>query len=198
LISAPQQANKNWVIFPEKVNGKYAVLHSLTPNVLIEYCNDLYFDNNAFIDSCYQSSGRENEWDNWMRGIGPPPIKTNAGWLVLYHSMDKRDPDRYKIGAMLLDLNDPTKILYRSSNPLLEPDARYENDGFKSGVVYTCGAVIIGDLLYVYYGGADTVICAAFIELNQLISQLKNAQRPTLRKTFTAFKPRRKLRLCIP
>ena len=197
LISAPQQAHKNWVIFPQKIKGKFAVMHSITPEVLIDYYEDLEFENDSYIESRYQSSGRENRWDNCMRGVGPPPIKTAYGWLVLYHAMDKRDPDRYKIGAMLLDLDEPTKIIYRSSNPLLEPDARYENDGFKSGVVYTCGAVIIGEKLYVYYGGADTVVCAAFINLEQLLDQLRNENRPILSNVFVASPARKKAKLCM-
>lgn len=192
LISAQNQTHKNWVIFPEKINNQYAVLHSLAPKILIEYYDTLNFEDNTFINSQYQSSGRESEWDNRMRGVGPPPIKTDEGWLVLYHAMDKRDPDRYKIGAMLLDLKEPTKILYRSPNPLLEPDAKYENHGFKSGVVYTCGAVVVGEKLLVYYGGADTVICAAFIKLNELLDRLKQSRRPVLRSfVVPAYKKKR-------
>ena len=131
-----------------------------------------------------------------MRGVGPPPLKTKYGWLVLYHAMDRQDPDRYKIGAMLLDLNDPSKIIHRSSSPLLEPDATYENEGFKAGVVYTCGAVIIDDLLYVYYGGADTVICAAFIKLEQLLEQLTRSNRAILTRIFVSQKIRRST-LCL-
>lgn len=197
LISAPQQTHKNWVIFPQKINGKFAILHSLTPEVRIDYYDHLNFEEEDFITSHYHSSGRANEWDNWMRGVGPPPLKTKQGWLVLYHAMDKRDPDRYKIGAMLLDLKEPTKIIYRSPNPLLEPDARYENDGFKSGVVYTCGAVIIKDLLYVYYGGADTVVCAAFIKLDRLLFDLKNSRRPTLYNQFSVRRNPKRVKLCL-
>jgi predicted GH43/DUF377 family glycosyl hydrolase len=63
--------------------------------------------------------GRKNYWDNRIRGAGPPPIKTDLGWLLLYHANDVYDPHRYKLGAMLLDLKDPTKVLYRSSTPIL-------------------------------------------------------------------------------
>ncbi len=197
LLSSPQEAHKNWVIFPEKIKGKYAILHSLTPEVLIDYRDSLNFKKNTLINSHYQSSGREEQWDNSMRGVGTPPIKTSEGWLVLYHAMDKKDPDRYKIGAMLLDLNDPTKIIYRSSAPLLEPDATYENIGFKSGVVYTCGALVIDETLYVYYGGADTVICAAFINLKELLSQLKDLRCHSLRKVLIPVRKKKRLSICM-
>ena len=171
-ISPPNEMHKNWVIFPEKINGHYAVLHSLTPQILIEYLDTLH--HNAFtIKSCYRPTEKNTRWDNWIRGIGPPPIKTSEGWLILYHAMDRKDPNKYKIGAMLLDLLNPTKILYRVNHPILEPDAVYENEGYKSGVVYACGAVVINKLLMVYYGAADTVLCVASINLETLLYNLK-------------------------
>jgi beta-1,2-mannobiose phosphorylase / 1,2-beta-oligomannan phosphorylase len=172
-ISNPGETNKNWVLFPEKINGKFALLHSLTPEILIDYVDDLGFEDHRFIKSHYYSKGREAHWDNWIRGIGPPPIKTKEGWLILYHAMDKRDPDKYKIGAMILDEKDPKKILYRSDSPLLEPDQWYENNGHKYGVVYSCGATLIGEELLVYYGGSDKYICAARVNVNKLINRLK-------------------------
>lgn len=176
LLSPLGEIHKNWVIFPEKINGKYALLHSLTPDILIDYFDNLNFHPPPSIKSNYQSQGRDMYWDNWVRGVGSPPMKTEDGWLVLYHAMDKRDPGRYKIGAMLLDKNDPTKILYRSATPLIEPDENYENEGFKPGVVYSCGAVIKDKTLFVYYGAADTVICAAYAKLEDLLTQLKNEE----------------------
>ncbi len=171
LLSPPNEMHKNWVIFPEKIDGKFAVLHSISPDILIDYFDDLTGDD-SYIKSHYSSKGREAHWDNWVRGVGPPPIKTEEGWLVLYHAMDKRDPNRYKMGAMVLDAEDPTKIVKRASFPLLEPDARYENIGFKPGVIYSCGAVVINDKLFVYYGAADTVVCVATTDLNRLLGRL--------------------------
>ena len=173
LISPPGEIHKNWVIFPEKVYGKYAILHSLSPEVSIAYVDSLKFDGNTYINSYYRGALRRNCWDSWVRGVGPPPIKTKDGWLTLYHAMDKQDPNRYKVGAMILDYENPTKVLYRSSQPILEPDERYENEGFKAGVVYTCGAAIMSNRLFVYYGGADTVTCVASANLNEFLDQLK-------------------------
>jgi predicted GH43/DUF377 family glycosyl hydrolase len=118
-------------------------------------------------------------WDSWFRGVGPSPIKTKYGWLIIYQAMDHRNPDRYRIGAMILDIKDPTKILYRSNQPILEPDLWYENEGYKRGVVYSCGAVVKpartggdGDELFVYYGGADKVSCVATANLDKFLQEL--------------------------
>jgi predicted GH43/DUF377 family glycosyl hydrolase len=182
LLSPPNEIHKNWVIFPEKIQNKFAVLHSITPDILIDYFDDFGGDD-KFVKSHYCSKGREAHWDNWVRGTGPPPIKTDEGWLVLYHAMDKRDPNRYKLGAMILDANDPTKITRRCSFPLLEPNAKYENVGFKPGVIYACGAVLIGKKLFVYYGGADTVVCVATANLSELLSQLPTVSLPQSKTT---------------
>ena len=119
------------------------------------------------------AAGRAYAWDNLMRGAGPPPIKTPYGWLLLYHAMDRRDPNRYKIGAMILDEKDPTKILYRSRQPILEPDMPYENEGYKAGVVYSCGAVVKDNELFIYYGGADKVSCVASVPFDKFLNDLK-------------------------
>jgi len=182
LISSPGQTNKNWVIFPEKINGKFAILHSITPEILIDYFDNLDFDGRTFIKSQHTAPFRKGAWDSRVRGVGPPPLKTKDGWLVIYHAIDEKDPGRYKIGAMLLDLKNPEKILYRSSAPILAPDEIYENEGYKSGIIYSCGATIIDDTLLVYYGGADTVGCVASANLNQFLSDLKKTSSPRLKK----------------
>jgi predicted GH43/DUF377 family glycosyl hydrolase len=171
LISKTGEIQKNWMLFPEKINGKYAVLHSITPHISIEYIDDLEKDG-LVIHSEKKPGKDENRWDNIVRGAGAPPLKTDFGWLVLYHAMDRKDPNRYKVGAMILDSNDPTKILYRCSHPILEPAESYENEGAKSGVVYVCGAVIKDETLFVYYGGADSVVCVATANVNEFLSDI--------------------------
>src|SRR3989339_189675 len=181
LISTRGEINKNWVLLPEKINGKYCIMHSISPDILLDYLDDLEFENKNWIRSYYTHRKYEtHRWDNQMRGVGPSPLLTDDGWLVLYHATDKRDPNRYKIGAMILDYQNPSHILYRSPNPILAPDAQYENDGYKPGVIYTCGAVIVDGILYVYYGGADTVVCVAYAELSEFLSELKHAHAPIL------------------
>ncbi len=183
LISPPGEIHKNWVLFPEKINGKFAILHSISPRVEIEYFDSLEKLENeeVVIQSHYDRVSRTGGWDSWIRGAGPPPIKTKLGWLLFYHAMDVRDPDRYKIGAMILDLKDPTKVLYRARVPVLEPDMHYENGGFKSGVVYSCGAVAKDGELYVYYGGGDSVVCVAMAKLDTFLRGLKRYGAPRLR-----------------
>lgn len=179
-ISSMYEMHKNWVVFPEKINGKFAILHSLTPKILVDYFDSLD-EENIYVKSHYNPEDRSIYWDNWMRGAGPPPIKTKEGWLLLYHAMDCNDPDKYKIGALILDLNDPTKIRYRSAYPILEPQAHYEMEGLKSGVVYSCGTALIDETFFVYYGAADTVLCTAHANLDHLLTGIKNSRAPALR-----------------
>ena len=174
LISPPGEIHKNWVLFPEKIKGKYAILHSFAPKILIDYFDSLdELDGKKFIKSDNtRPVDLTRTWDSWFRGVGPSPIKTKYGWLVIYQAMDHRNSDRYKIGAMILDIEDPTKILYRGNEPILEPNEWYENEGYKGGVVYSCGAVVKDGELFVYYGGADKVSCVATANLDEFLNEL--------------------------
>lgn len=179
LISPPGQIHKNWVIFPEKINGKYAILHSISPNVEVEYRDSL--DTIGTYDPHIQSpvgvrtAGRKGAWDSRVRGAGPPPVKTDDGWLVFYHANDDKEPHKYKLGVKLLDLADPSKILARSKSPILEPNMWYEND-WKPGIVYACGAVIKDEILHLYYGGGDKHVCSAHTKVADLLSWLKKEE----------------------
>ncbi len=173
LISPPKSRAKNWVIFPEKIDGKFAILHSVAPKVLIAYVDSL--DAVPPIKSSADHHGygtkeleRKGFWDETMKGAGTPPIRTDRGWLVLYHAVQ---PGKYLVGAMLLDLKDPTKILYRSPQPILSPESCYENDG-KPGVVYATGAVVKKGRLIIYYGGGDKHTCMAETPLQPLLDWL--------------------------
>ncbi|MCL5006606.1 MAG: glycosidase [Patescibacteria group bacterium] len=181
LISPPGEVHKNWVIFPEKIHGRYAILHSISPDISIDYRDDLDFKNGEYIKSFYNPrGGGKMGWESWIRGAGAPPIKTRDGWLLFYHAMDKDDPWKYKVGAMLLDLDDPTKILYRSREPILEPEEKYENNGFKSGVVYVSGAIVKGSDLFVYYGAADSYVGVARTKLNDFLNELTKGEKVKL------------------
>ncbi len=175
LISPPGKVNKNWVLFPEKINGKFAILHSISPKVEIDYVES--FERLArgqqIIDSHFSNGMPRPTWDTWVRGVGPPPIRTDYGWLVLYHGVSKDEPHKYKLGAILLDINDPHKIIARSPTPILDPDMWYESD-WKPGVIYACGAVIENDTLYVYYGGGDKHVCVAHMPAHTLLNWLKD------------------------
>jgi predicted GH43/DUF377 family glycosyl hydrolase len=190
IISPPAEIHKNWVLFPEKINGKYAILHSINPQIAVAYRDSLEFQKGEYIQSYYngKNSGK-NSWDKWIRGAGAPPLKTNRGWLLFYHAMDN-DFSKYKVGAMLLDLNDPTKVLCRSREPILEPDKDYENNGFKAGVVYVSGAVIKDEELLVYYGASDSYVSVARANLEKFLTELTQTTEPKLKtRTLKKIKP---------
>jgi predicted GH43/DUF377 family glycosyl hydrolase len=182
LISPPGEVHKNWVIFPEKINGKYAILHSLSPEILIAYRDSLDFGENEYIQSYYNPNFKKNNgWDNWIRGAGAPPIKTELGWLLFYHAMTNGEFHKYKVGAMILDYKNPEKILYKLNYPVLEPQEEYENNGFKPGVVYVTGAVVKDDMLLVYYGAADSYINVAYAPLSKFLEAFKGGEQITLK-----------------
>jgi predicted GH43/DUF377 family glycosyl hydrolase len=186
-LSQPRSRHKNWVLFPEKINGKYALFHNLydedPSRVQIEYVDGPldaphplpHFES----PDPHHLPDRESAWHNRTRSAGPPPIKTSEGWLLLYHAMDTHDPNRYKLGALLLDLNDPRKVLFRSAQPVLSPDAWYEND-WKPGIIYVSGAVVFGDELIVYYGGGDKHVAAAKANLRDFLRKLTHSEHATL------------------
>lgn len=180
LISPPGETHKNWLIFPEKINGKYAILHGIKPNIQIEYVDSLEFNDNDYINSSHGGGPRKNCWDKWVRGAGAPPIKTKDGWLLFYHAMDN-DWSKYKVGAMLLDLKNPTKILARAKEPVLAPKESYENNGCKPGIVYVSGAVVKDGTLLVYYGCSDSYIGVAYTNLDEFLEALKKETNPKLK-----------------
>jgi predicted GH43/DUF377 family glycosyl hydrolase len=185
ILSKPGERHKNWVIFPEKINGKFAILHSIAPEIEVAYRDSIedIGTEEPFVESWVGARvdlpARENTWDSFIRSPGPPPVRTDRGWLLFYHANDARDPGRYKLGAMLLDLADPTKIIYRAVAPVISPDEPYENHG-KPGIVYACGAVVRNGELFVYYGGADKVICVATAPLDAFLDALIEGDQPLL------------------
>jgi len=185
LITAPGIVNKSAVLFPEQVNGKYVMLHRVYPNILIDYLDDLNFD--TYLQGHHFIPPRRDFWDSKKVGAGAPPMKTKDGWLLIYQSVGFQDSGRYKIGAMMLDGTNPSKVLYRTPTPIIAPDELYENAGHKAGVVYPCGAVIMNNTLHVYYGGADTVVCAASSDLDTFLQAMKQNRQPRLERINTAM-----------
>ena len=181
FLSPADQVHKNWLLFPEKIDGKYTLITGITPHIQIEQYESFeeMGQRAGSIQSIYtQKATGTKGWEAKVRGTGPPPLKTKHGWLLLYHGHDKDNPDKYKLGAMLLDSNDPKHILYRAKQPLLAPDHWYENEG-KPGVVYASGAIIKDGELFVYYGGADRVVCVAHAPLTQVLEDLmQDGHRP--------------------
>lgn len=191
ILSKPGEVQKNWVLFPEKIAGKFAILHSIAPHIEIAYRDSIEAVGTAepFVDSWVGARkdlpARENGWDSFIRSAGPPPVRTDKGWLLFYHAINERDPGRYQLGAMLLDLVDPTKVLYRAAAPVLSPNEQYENNG-KPGIVYACGAVVRDGELFVYYGGADKVVCVATTPLNDFLDALIKGSQPALAGVVSA------------
>lgn len=109
----------------------------------------------------------EQDWEASKVGAGPPPIRTQRGWLVIYHAVSNSKV--YRAGAAVLDLNEPNRILGRCKHPILEPDKVYETTGDVNNVVFPSGACVIDGTLFLYYGGADRVCCLATANLDSLV-----------------------------
>ncbi|OGG30549.1 hypothetical protein A3A63_02205 [Candidatus Gottesmanbacteria bacterium RIFCSPLOWO2_01_FULL_46_9] len=185
LISRPGQVNKNACLLPEKIDGKYVLFHRVFPHILVDYLDDLDFDGKTkWLTGHAKISPRRGYWDSRKVGVGATPMKTQDGWLLIYQAVGDQDSSRYKVGAMLLDLNDPTKVLHRSVKPILEPTEWYENEGYKAGVAYPCGSAIMNNTLHVYYGGADMVTCVATAPMDEFMDHLKTAKEAHLASPF--------------
>ena len=113
---------------------------------------------------------REGYWDSARVGAGAAPIRTADGWLEIYHGATKEN--RYCLGALLLDLDEPWRVLARSETPIMEPFAPYEQEGFFGHVIFTNGHVVDADCITIYYGAADSVICAARLSISSILASL--------------------------
>jgi predicted GH43/DUF377 family glycosyl hydrolase len=170
MIFSPH--NKDCTIFEEKIGDKYYALHrpsspELGGNYIwIAESPDLVHWGNH---RCLAHS-RPGHWDSARVGAGAAPIRTAEGWLEIYHGATKEN--RYCLGALLLDLNEPWKVLARSETPIMEPSTRYEQEGFFGQVIFTNGHLVDGDHLTVYYGAADSVICAAAFSVRSILLSL--------------------------
>ncbi|NQT33406.1 MAG: glycosidase [Candidatus Omnitrophica bacterium] len=157
--------NKNSFFFPEKINGKFVMVHRIPPHMWIAYSDDMKtWENQKILMS------PQFEWEYFKIGGGAPPIKTEKGWIVIYHGVDSHM--QYRLGLALLDLEDPGKVIARLDKPFLEPETDYEVCGVVPNVTFTCGAVNIDDTLFVYYGGADTVVCVATAKIKDVLKVL--------------------------
>ena len=178
-VVIPDLEDKDTVIFPELVGGRIAMLHRVMPNIQIVYFESLEQLLNPREDfwSAYRASLEEftimrpkYEWEAKKIGAGPPPIRTEAGWLLIYHGVDVNHI--YRAGAALLDLEDPSRVIARSPHPILEPEEEYERVGDVPNVVFPEGTVVRDRTLYVYYGGADKCCCLATAALDDLLDYL--------------------------
>lgn len=169
VIVTPEEIDdKDISLFPEKINDKYMILHRIGSHVCVDYFNSLDFKSHQ-VTRCIQLFGpRSGMWDSKKVGIASPPIKTEKGWLLFYHGVS--DHNTYRFGAVMLDLKDPTLLIARTSDPILEPEKNYELEGQVPKVVFPCGIVKRDDKLFIYYGGADKVVCGAEMSLSKLLN----------------------------
>lgn len=170
LILPPH--NKDVAFFEEKINGKFYALHRPTSkNIggnyiwLAESADGVHWGNHQCIVKT-----RANYWDSVRVGAGAAPIRTAQGWLELYHGANEQN--RYCLGAVLLDLANPAKVLARTKKPVMEPQESYELNGFFGSVVFTNGHIVEGDELTIYYGAADEFICGAKFSIREILTQL--------------------------
>ena len=194
LISMSAPDNRNFVIFPEKINGNYVRLERPFPiygrpgyperfDIWISQSPDLvYWGKSELL------LGVEHvPYANLKLGAGPPPIKTDKGWLVIFHASDF-DPNRgkngyedvwqkrYMAGVMLLDIDNPYRVIAISKDPLIVPEAEYETkNGYRNNVVFPTGIILEEDLkkegeVKIYYGAADTSIALATTNVDDLIA----------------------------
>jgi len=170
-ISPPGIDDKDAAILPEPVGGRYMIFHRVRDSICADFVDSLDFSKER-INKCIDIiSPRRGMWDGGKVGISSPPLKTKDGWLLLYHGVSWSTT--YRVGAVLLDIDDPTIVKARTAIPLFEPEAEYERKGLKSNVVFPCGLVERNGILFLYYGAADSVIGVATMKLDGLLEMLK-------------------------
>jgi predicted GH43/DUF377 family glycosyl hydrolase len=172
-ITRPDVDDRDVILFPEKIGGKYVMLHrpmqwvgpgynTRHPAMWISFSDDLL----TWQDSTLLAKG-EFEWENKIGG-STPPVKTPHGWFVIYHAVDSEGI--YRVGVMMLDLDDPTKVIARTPVPVMEPEADFEWNGlYPHGVVFPTANVVLNDVLYVYYGCADQTIGVATADFPAMV-----------------------------
>ena len=175
-MTDPTVDDRDVILFPEKIDGQYWMLHRPVnwvgerygteyPAIWISKSDDLL----GWSESKLLAKGAF-AWENKKIGGNTPPIRTPYGWLTLYHAVG--EDKHYRLGAMLLDLQDPTIVRYRSYDWLLQPEETYETEGYYPGVCFPCGKVVIDGTLFVYYGGADKYVGLATCKLDDLLAYL--------------------------
>ncbi len=155
--------NKDAVVFPRRIGEKYVMFHRFDPDICVAYSDELkrWYDIRSVIRP------RHGSWDSWKVGAGGTPMELDEGWLLVYHGVSFER--KYSLGVVLLDKSDPEIVLFRSEKPILEPVEDYERFGKVPNVVFSCGNVVVDGEVLVYYGSADSVLCLATYDLNELL-----------------------------
>ena len=173
--------DRDVILFPEKINDKFVLLHRpkqwvgeqygcTQPAIWITTSDDLMVWEE---ESKILLQGKIGTWEEKIGG-STPPLKTKDGWLLIYHGVENGGKGYYRVGVVLLDLFDPTKVIARSEKYIMEPEHYYEIEGYYKGCVFPTGNVIVDDTLYVYYGGADKYVGLATCSVNELLDYLKS------------------------
>ena len=172
--------HKDLILFSEKVNGQFYFLERILPDIQVLSCDDLgemkdkyywihhlmHLCDSVLLEPLHGFEGRH-------LGGGAPPIRTEKGWLVIYHSAQETNDHRVYYGAAaLLDLEDPSKVIGRLPYPIISPDEGYETTGLVNNVVFPTGTAVFGEDLYIYYGAADKYIAVGSVNLNSLLDEL--------------------------
>ncbi len=161
------QDTKDPALFPKRFNNNLYLIHRIFPHIWLNIGSQFgKWDKSQIL---FQT--RPGMWDGNRIGAGPPPIQIKEGWLLIYHGVDEQL--NYRLGAVLLDKDDPTKILARSKVPFLSPEESYERQGRVANAIFSCGVIQEDDHLIVYYGAGDRVLCAGTIKINDLLNTLE-------------------------
>ena len=179
--SPPEIDDRDHVLFPEKIRGKFALMRrpkefigekygTMQPGIWLSYSNNLMEWTEPRLLAV-----AENDWEGGKIGAAASPVRTSEGWLLLYHGVD--DKSVYRVGAMLLDIDDPMKVIARTSGFIMEPETYYEKFGLViPNVVFPTGNVIKDGILYIYYGCCDSNISLATVPVDELVYFILNGQ----------------------
>jgi predicted GH43/DUF377 family glycosyl hydrolase len=158
--------DKDGVLFPEKIDYQYLMLHRMEPDIQISSSTNL----RRWSRHITILKPTAHEWEAYKIGAGAPPLRTAIGWLIIYHGVSKTF--QYSMGAAILDINSPTRVLYRLPFSILEPDLIYEKNGVVANVVFGTSVIELVSDYCLYYGAGDKVIAAALINKSDLLKTL--------------------------
>ncbi len=169
----PNIDTKDVVLFPERIGGRYVLLHRIYPDIQIAYSDDLrHWEGHQTI-----MRPRPHTWEGERVGAGNPPLKTELGWLLFYHANEfferEGNKKRYRIGLAVLDLEHPERVIYRHPDPILEPVEPYERTGAVNDIVFVCGAVERAGTYYLYYGAGDGVSALATVSKDDVLALVR-------------------------
>jgi predicted GH43/DUF377 family glycosyl hydrolase len=180
LISPANIFDKNVIIFPEKINRKYVIMHNSFPNIAIDYVPDLNFDGSHWLRDQDLITPRTDMWDSFNISTGAAPIKTKEGWLLIYNCFENSGSKFYRIGAMLLDLENPSQILFRTSQPIFIAEKWNQILEFELCLAYATGALLLDQKIVLYYRNGNRVVNFASTELKTFLGALNPAQEANL------------------